>query len=574
MNIENIPNQPGCYLMKNKDNVIIYVGKANNLKQRVKSYFNKKVSGKTKKLVSETTDIDYLIVENETEALILELNLIKKHRPKYNILMRDDKTYPYIYFANEKEPTLKIVRRLNKKNQDKLYGPYPNVYAARKMVNILNRLYPMRKCSYYAKKPCLYYHLGQCLGYCKYAVSEKQITSMKKEIKSFLNGNSQIVIDKITSEMQQASLKQNYEVALELKNMLTDIEKSLIKQKVELNDLTVQDVFGFYQENNFLAIVVLFLRGGKIVASHSQMIEMVEEQETELVRYISQFYQKNPLPKTIITELVNQDLLTNYLKVNINIPKKGQKKKLLQMASENAKIILTTNLKKQNQDQNTIKDLKKLLNLKKLNRIEVFDNSTLMGNQAVSGMIVYQDGKFLKDQYRKFKITDIQNDYHSMQEVIYRRYYRVLFDNLEKPDLIVVDGGIIQVKAALKVLNDLKINIPVVGVVKNEKHQTRGLIYQNKEYQLKDEVYRFMAMLQAEVHRFAISYHRQIRSKKTFASQLDQISLIGEKTKNKLLKRFQTVENIKKASDDELREVLNKKALANLRKHLGDDKND
>ncbi len=570
---KDLPNKPGCYLFKNNEDFIIYVGKAKNIKKRVASYFAKKQFGKTAKLVSEIKDIAYFVVANETEALILELNLIKKYSPKYNILLRDDKSYPYIELTSEKVPKLRIVRRLNKKKETAhLFGPYPNVYAARKVVNLLNQIYPLPKCQKIPNSACLYYHINQCLGFCINEINFELIKKIEKEIINFLNGNYQAVVLKIKNEMLLASTNLDYEKALELKELLNYIEVVLEKQKVEIKDLIAIDLFGYYFKDNFIALHVAFIRGGKINHFENYLFEVVD---LEISSYISQFYQNRVKPNEILIDYETKTL-ENYLNIKVKKPIKGSKRGLIEMANQNAKLYYDEKIKNLTEKEKTNLELKNLLNLKQLNRIELFDNSTLFGSYSVSAMIVFEQMTPLKKNYRKFKIKEKLDDYDSLKQVIYRRYFRVLFDSLEKPDLIMVDGGIGHVNVTKSVLEKLNLKILVVGIYKNNKHQTEGLVFNNQKIILEknSQLYRFIALMQEEVHRFTINYHRQIRSKESIKSALDDIPLIGLKSKQKLLKRFGSVGAIKKATDEQLLEIINKKALMNLRKRLGSEINE
>ncbi len=569
-----VPHKPGCYLMKNKDGVIIYVGKAKDLKNRLNSYFHSSHTGKTARLVSEIADFDYIVVSSETESLILEINLIKKHDPKFNILLRDDKTYPYIEFTMENVPRLLIVRNAHKKKKKtRLFGPYPNVYAARKVVNLLNRLYPLRKCKTYQKRPCLYYHIGQCLGYCTNNVSKEKIEEMEKEIISFLKGNDEIVTNKLKKEIQKESETLHFEKALELKNLLDDINVILVKQKIEVSDNIDRDIFGYYSDNNYLSVFVFFVRGSKIAGHHHQIIPLIDSKSEELTRYIAKFYEKALLPKEILVpNITDNNLLSDYFKIKVKVPEKGVKKKLVDMASDNAKkqledeydLVIKT-------EEKTIKaneELKKVLNLDKLDRIELFDNAHLFGTYNVSGMVVFIDGMPAKNEYRKFKISvDKNDDYGTMREVIYRRYFRVLKDNLVKPDLIIVDGGIGQMNVAKEVLDSLNMNINLVGLKKDSKHSTNALVTFDGEIPVekRSNLFHYLERMQDEVHNFTISYHRQIRSKGLYASILDDIPGIGVERKKELLKKYKTVENMHKQSVEELSTVLPKKVAIELK---------
>jgi len=571
-----VPNKPGCYLMKNIDGIIIYVGKAKKLKNRLSSYFRGTHTGKTAKLVSEIIDFEYIIVSSETESLILEINLIKKYDPKYNILLRDDKSYPYIELTNDDVPKLSIVRNINrKKNKEHLYGPYPNVTAARNTVNLLNRIYPLRKCTTFNKKPCLYYHIGQCLGYCNNQINKEEIQNLKKEIIKFLNGDHSLITKKIEEEIKKESEKLNFENAKELKELLDYINITLRKQKVEINDTQSIDVFGFYEEKGYLSIQVFFIRGGKIIERHSKILPIIDEIEEETTRYIASFYEKDILlPKEILVpENIDVKLLTEVLKINIKSPQKGTKKKIVEMAINNAKNALEEKFELIRKDENkTIEaneELKNILNLNKLDRIEIFDNSNLFGTFNVSGMVVFKNGIPSKNDYRKFKITSDKNDdYKTMQEVIYRRYFRVLKDNLEKPDLIIVDGGIGQMNIAREVINSLNMNIPVIGLKKNDKHATESLLAYNPIIEIpidkKSNLFHYLERMQDEVHNFTISYHKQLRSKGSLESILNNVEGIGNKRKEKLLKKYKTITKLKQLEQKELEQILPTSIAKNL----------
>lgn len=568
-----VPTKPGCYQMKNSDGIIIYVGKAKNLRNRLTSYFTGTHNYKTLKLVSEIKDFEYVVVSTEAEALILELNLIKKYDPKYNILLRDDKSYPYIELTKEKVPRLKIVRSLNrKKNKISLYGPYPNVTSARKTVNLLNRIYPLRKCKTYPKKPCLYYHIRQCLGYCVNNIETNIIEEMNNEIIKFLKGDETLVADKLIKEMNVASEKMNYERALELKGLLDDISLITSKQKVEIRENTDIDVLGYYSDNNYLSIQVFFIRTGKILERHSKIINLFDTIENELTRYIAKFYQTNViLPKELLVpSILSADLLSEHLQITVKSPLKGIKKNIIEMANDNAKITLKEKIELIKKDERRTIDannkLKELLNLEKLDRIEIFDNSNLFGDFNVSGMVVFINGKEAKNEYRKYKIhIDKNDDYKTMEEVIYRRYFRVLSDNLVKPDLIVVDGGLGQINVALKVLESLNLNIKVVGLKKDKHHNTNTLLTPDLiEIKKNSNLFHYLERMQSEVHNFTINYHKQLRSKGALESILDNIEGIGNVRKNKLLKKYKTITSLKKLSIFELETLLPSKVAQQL----------
>lgn len=577
-----VPELPGSYQMKNKDGIIIYVGKAKNLKNRLKSYFTGTVTGKTLMLVNDIVDFEYIVTNSELESLILEITLIKKYDPKYNILLKDDKSYPYIELTDEEYPTLRVVRNLNRKknkSKSKFFGPYPNVTAARKTVEIINRVYPLRKCNYLGKEVCLYYHIGECLGYCqKDSIDKSILDNMKSEIVSFLNGNKEIIAKKIEQDMHKASLELNFEKALELKEMLQDINITLTKQTIDLNRSYTFDLFGYYKNNNYLSVQVFFIRDGILFGHHFDIFTIVEEKEEEILEYIIKFYEKgNNLPKEIyVNDGVDYNILNSYLNVKVSVPKKGDIKKLLDLANNNAKTLLLEKeetLKKNDDERlNAINDLKFALNMDNLYRIEAFDNSHLFGTFYVGGMVVFDNFLPNKDLYRKFKIsTDVKDDLSAMREVIYRRYYRVLMDNLEKPDLIIVDGGELQVKIAKEVVDSLGLNIRVIGLKKDDRHRTNSIIDSDlKEISIdsKSNLFLFLTRIQDEVHNYAISYHRNIKSKGMLSSLLDMVPGIGNVRKKELLKKYGSLKKMKDASLTELEKILSKNVAKDLYDYL------
>ena len=568
-----VPHLPGCYLMKNSDGNIIYVGKSKNLKNRLSSYFNNKHVGKTKMLVSDICDFEYIVTSSELESLLLEINLIKKYNPKYNILLRDDKTYPYIEYT--KDNRLVVVRNPNvrRKKDLNLFGPYPNATAARKVVDMLNRIYPLRKCKNIGNKVCLYYHIGQCLGYCVNKVDEEEIKKMKSDIISFLNGNHSIVTDKLNSLMMECSSKLQFEKAKEYKELLDYINITLEKQKVELDDNINRDIINYYEKDNYLSMQILFIRGGKLLDKKSDLFPMIDTLEEEITSYISKFYDKHKIkPKEVIVpDFIDKDLLTNAFELKFVSYQKGVKKKLFDLAGVNAKIYyeeqISLILREEDRTINAIKELSDILNIPNLSRIELFDNSNLFGTFNVSGMVVFIDGKPAKNEYRKFKITNDKNDdYNTMREVIYRRYFRCLKDDLVFPDLIIVDGGIGQVNVCEEVISSLGLNIPIVGLKKNDKHSTSELVNKDGIIEVKKDSNLFLLLtkMQNEVHNYTISYHKQIRSKGSLESILDNIEGIGDIRKKKLLKKYKTINKMKEASLEELESILSDKVAKNF----------
>ena len=573
-----LPRKPGCYLMKDNTGKVIYVGKAKILKNRVSSYFRGEKIGKTKALVSNIVDFEYIVTESEKEAFLLEINLIKKYDPKYNIIFRDDKSYPYIALTVSPYPKLDIVRPRHKKVKKdmKLFGPYPSSYAARNIVNMLNRIYPLRKCKTFPDKPCLYYHIGECLGYCTKNVDKEKIDEMVKEITSFLNGNYSDITDKLKKDMYSYSEKLNFERAGEIKELLDYIDKVLEKQKIDLTDNVNRDIFNYYIYKDFISIQVLHSRNGNLVERNSYIYELNEDKYDVINNFIVSFYENYlDIPKEILVpEGIDTNLLESILKVKVIVPLKGPKKRLIDMAEENAKIKVKEKFDLINNDLNRSvranEELGKILGIN-IHRIESFDNSHLFGSYTVSAMVVFVDGKASKKDYRKYKIiSDAKDDYHMMQEVIERRYSRVINDDLIKPDVILLDGGLIQINACKEILDNLCLDIPVYGMQKNDKHRICALVSENEEIPVEknSDLFHYLEKISEEVHRFVITYHKDIRSKGSLESVLDNIPGIGEKRKKALMKKFKSINKIKEASSDELKEILPEETIKVLKDYL------
>ncbi len=574
-----VPTKPGSYQMKDSDGMIIYVGKAKNLQRRLRSYFTRTLTGKTKMLVENIADFEYIVTSSELESLILEITLIKKYNPKYNILLKDDKSYPYIELTNELFPRLRVVRNVKrKKNKNHIYGPYPNVSAARKTVNMINRIYPLRKCEHLAKTPCLYYHINECLGYCSKKIEQNVIENITKEIISFLKGDSTYIETKIKAEMEKASQALNYERALELKRMLEDIQITLKKQKIDLNKNFNFDLFNYYQDQNYLSIEIFFIREGLLYGRHHDIVQTLGEIEEELLEYIIKYYEhQGLLPKELyVPEVVDHELLSNYFHIKVMTPYRGKIKSLLDLASVNAKENLENVEESLEKDEisrtNALKELADILKLEKISRIESFDNSHLFGTYYVGGMVVFDDFLPNKDLYRKYKIsTEVKDDLAAMKEVLYRRYYKVLMEESYQPDLIVLDGGKNQVQVCKEILSSLNLTIPIVGLVKDKKHRTSHLLNDDLEeivIDSKSNLFLYLSKIQEEVHRFAITYHRNIKAKGLLVSTLDMIPGIGEVRRKELLKKFGSFKKISEASLEELEEVLTKDVAQNLYEYL------
>lgn len=564
-----LPDQPGCYLMKDKNGTIIYVGKAKILKNRVRSYFTGSHNTKTERLVSEIVDFEYIVTESNIEALLLEINLIKKNDPKYNIMLKDDKTYPFLKITNEKYPRLVITRKVLK-DKAFYFGPYPDVGAANETKKILDRLFPLRKCKpSQTKEPCLYYHLGQCLCPYYFDVDPKVYTKIVDEVKGFLNGGHEKVESEIHQKMVQAAENMEFEKAAEYRDKIRAIETIMTRQKMTNTDLVDRDVFGYAIDKGWMCVQVFFVRQGKLIERDVSIFPFYNEAEEDFLTYIGQFYQENEhfIPKEVlIPDTIDQLSVEALLDTKVLQPKKGEKKKLVELANKNAAVALNERFdliaRKQERTIGAVERLGNAMNIPTPTRIESFDNSNIMGTNPVAAMVVFIDGKPAKKEYRKYKIKTVKgpDDYASMREVIYRRYARVIREGLPLPDLILIDGGKGQVDVAKDVLeNQLGIDIPVAGMAKNEKHKTNELLFGSDlavvPLERNSPEFFLLQRVQDEVHRFAITFHRQLRSKNSFASRLDEIEGLGPKRKKTLLKEFKSLKNITAATVEELQQI-------------------
>lgn len=568
-----LPASPGCYLMKNKEGTVIYVGKAKKLKNRVHSYFVGVHNYKTTKLVSEIEDFDYIVTDSEKEALLLEINLIKDYTPQYNIMFMDNTYYPYIQMTNETHPRLRIVRNAKEKKA-KHFGPFPDATAARETFKLLNRLYPLRKCNHIPKKPCLYYSLGQCLAPCIQDVDENIYVDIKKSITKLLNGDIKEKVNELTEKMMKASEELNFEQAKEYRDLISHIRYVTAKQHVQFNDQIDRDILGYYVDHGYLSIQLFFMRHGKLLSRDLNLIPIEDHVQESLQQFMVSFYQNNTLPKEILVPMdMDIDLLSQIIECKILKPQKGNKASLVQMAIENAKESLEKKFQLMEKNEaatlGAIQQLGDLLHMKTPHIIELFDNSNIQGAYAVAGMVCFKDGVPSKKDYRKFKIKTVDgpDDYGSMREVIYRRYYRVLMENLTPPDMIIVDGGLGQIHAAKEVIDSLAMNIPVYGLAKDDKHSTAMLLDQDGQpipIHPKSELFFLLTRMQDEVHRYAISFHKNVRSKSLFASTLDDIEGIGPKRKQQLLHHFKSVKRMREATIEELQEVLPEKVAKEL----------
>ncbi|EOB3418811.1 excinuclease ABC subunit UvrC [Enterococcus faecalis] len=577
-----LPDQPGCYLMKDKNGTIIYVGKAKILKNRVRSYFRGSHDTKTERLVSEIDDFEYIVTESNIEALLLEINLIHKNNPKYNIMLKDDKTYPFIKITNEKYPRLMITRKVLK-DKALYFGPYPDVNAANETKKLLDRLFPLRKCNPSQKTPCLYYHLGQCL--CPYAfdVDPQVYKDMVEEIKGFLSGGHTEIQDRLQEKMAYAAAHMEFEKAAEFRDQIKAIETVMTRQKMTNVDLIDRDVFGYAVDKGWMCVQVFFVRQGKLIERDVSIFPFYDDASEAFLTFIGQFYQENEhfVPKEVlIPDDIDKESVEALLATKVLQPQRGEKKKLVKLASKNAAVALNEKfdliVRKQERTIGAVEKLGNAMNIPAPIRIEAFDNSNIMGTNPVSAMVVFIDGRPAKNEYRKYKIKTVQgpDDYASMREVIYRRYSRVLKEGLPFPDLILIDGGKGQVDVAKDVLaNQLGVDIPVAGLAKNDKHKTSELLFgPNLEVvplERNSQEFFLLQRIQDEVHRFAITFHRQLRSKNSFASKLDNIEGLGQKRKKNLLKEFKSLKNITAASVEELRKAgLPETVAKNVYRHL------
>ena len=564
---------PGCYLMKNTDGKVIYVGKARKLKNRVSSYFTGAHNYKTTKLVDHIWNFDYIVTGSEKEALLLEINLIKDYTPEYNIMFMDNTYYPYIELTDETHPRLKIVRKTkNKKN--KYFGPYPDATAARNTFKLLNKLYPLRKCNHVPDKPCLYYSLHQCLGPCINEVDKSQYDEIRKELISFIHGNTKSKIDELTEKMMTASENLQFELAKEYRDLIRSIEYVTAKQNVQFGDYKDRDILGYFIDKGYISIQLFFMREGKLLYHDFNLEPVGEDFEEDLIRFLVTYYQTHPEPyELLIPQDVDLKLLSEILSCHVLQPQRGDKKSLVEMANKNAKEALEKKfLLKEKTDEKTILPIIELgqkLGIDTPHTIELYDNSNIQGAYAVAGMVVYKDGVPSKKDYRKYKIKTVEgpDDYASMKEVIYRRYYRLLMEQKEMADLIIVDGGLGQIKVAKEVIDSLNLSVHICGLSKDDKHSTAMLLDEDGNQvpiDTKSPLFFLLTRMQDEVHRYAISFHRQVRSKSLFSSILDEVEGIGEARKKKLLNHFKSVKKMKEASLEELEAVIPKNTALKL----------
>ena len=580
--LELLPTSPGCYIHKDKNGTIIYVGKAKNLRNRVRSYFRGSHDTKTEALVSEIVDFEFIVTESNIEALLLEINLIKENKPKYNIMLKDDKSYPFIKITNERYPRLIITRQV-KKDGGLYFGPYPDVGAANEIKRLLDRIFPFRKCTNPPSKVCFYYHIGQCMAHTICKKDEAFFKAMAQEVSDFLKGQDDKIIDGLKEKMTTAAQTMEFERAAEYRDLIQAIGTLRTKQRVMAKDLQNRDVFGYYVDKGWMCVQVFFVRQGKLIERDVNLFPYYNDPDEDFLTYVGQFYQEKShlvpneilIPQDIDDEAVKALVDTKVLK-----PQRGEKKQLVNLAIKNARVSLEQKFnlleKSVEKTQGAIENLGRLLQIPTPVRIESFDNSNIMGTSPVSAMVVFVNGKPSKKDYRKYKIKTVvgPDDYASMREVIRRRYGRIQRDGLTPPDLIVIDGGQGQVNIAKQVIQEeLGLDIPIAGLQKNDKHQTHELLFGDPlevvELSRNSQEFFLLQRIQDEVHRFAITFHRQLRSKNSFSSQLDGIEGLGPKRKQNLMKYFKSLTKIKEASVEEIIEVGIPRAVAEaVHQHL------
>lgn len=573
--LELLPTSPGCYIHKDKNGTIIYVGKAKNLRNRVRSYFRGSHDTKTEALVSEIVDFEFIVTESNIEALLLEINLIKENKPKYNIMLKDDKSYPFIKITNERYPRLIITRQV-KKDGGLYFGPYPDVGAANEIKRLLDRIFPFRKCTNPPSKVCFYYHIGQCMAHTICKKDEAYFKSMAQEVSDFLKGQDDKIIDDLKSKMSAAAQTMEFERAAEYRDLIQAIGTLRTKQRVMAKDLQNRDVFGYYVDKGWMCVQVFFVRQGKLIERDVNLFPYYNDPDEDFLTYVGQFYQEKShlVPnEVLIPQDIDEEAVKALVDTKILKPQRGEKKQLVNLAIKNARVSLEQKFnlleKSVEKTQGAIENLGRLLQIPTPVRIESFDNSNIMGTSPVSAMVVFVNGKPSKKDYRKYKIKTVvgPDDYASMREVIRRRYGRVQRDGLTPPDLIVIDGGQGQVNIAKQVIQEeLGLDIPIAGLQKNDKHQTHELLFGDPlevvELSRNSQEFFLLQRIQDEVHRFAITFHRQLRSKNSFSSQLDGIDGLGPKRKQNLMKHFKSPTKIKEASVDEIVEVGVPRAVA------------
>lgn len=571
-----LPDLPGSYQMKDVNGKIIYVGKAKNLKNRVRSYFKSEHTGKTAQLVENIADFDFIVTSSEKESLLLEITLIQKYQPYYNIRLKRGTGYPYIKITHESDPKLELANDV-KEDGAQYFGPYPNVYAAQETLHFLQKVYPLRRCNGYQGRPCLYANMGQCLGPCYRKVPFTEYLDQIKKIQRFLDGDTKEVTKVLQGKMADAAEKLEFERAADLRDQLKFIETTVEKQKIISKDGTPRDLFNFYMDKGWLSVQVFFIRQARLMKREKRTFAIVDSPEEELTSFILQFYnRKNAvLPKEILVPAgVDKQIISEVLNVPVRTPQRGEKRDLLDLAEKNAKIVLDEKFRlmeiNESKTNGAMQEIADALGLDHIHRIEAFDHSHTQGEEMVSAMVVFEDGVPNKNKYRKYKTktVDHADERAETMEVIRRRYTRLLKEHAEMPDLILMDGGVIQLNAAREVIEDeLGLAIPVAAMVKNDQHKTADLLREEGEPHVnldpKSQGFFLLQRIQDEVHRFAITFHRQLRSKSSLGSKLDEIAGVGPKTRQKLLTKFGSLKKIANASIEELREVGVSEKVAN-----------
>ena len=574
--LELLPDNPGCYLYKDNIGEIIYVGKAKNLKNRVKSYFTGTHNKKTQTLVSKIEDLEYIIVNSEKEALLLENNLIKKYRPYFNIRLKDDKSYPYLMITKEEHPRLLMTRKYKKNNKNIYFGPYVDIKSAMEVKKILDKIYPLRKCNPVEKRPCMYYQIGECIGPCAKKITPDEYKTQINKIKSFLTGNTKEILEDLNNKMKDHVKYLEFEAAGQIHSYIKSIEVSVQNQVVADSNNIDRDYIGYSFNNDYICIQIFLSRLGNIIERKVEYFNLYDSPEQILYSYLIQYYAMNKLPKEIYIDEVDDNLLSTVVDCKIIIPKRGNHRKILDTVKENARYYLDNNLAieelKERKLQVTLNNIAEKLGVKTIDSIDAFDNSNIMGVDAVSVKVNFTNGKKNTYNYRKFKIDESMgiNDVQTMKEVLYRNYK----DKKTNTELLIVDGGKNHLNAAIEIVHETLglTQIKIIGLAKNDKHITEYIItddYEIIEFPKTSAEYLFLKQIQDEVHRFAITYHRAIKTKNMYNSSLDNIQGIGKVRKNLLLKTFSSIEEIKEASEERLLKLgIPKDVINNLKKNL------
>lgn len=561
-----LPDLPGCYIMRNSENEIIYIGKAKNLRSRVKSYFQQKHEGKTALLVADIDHFEFIVTKTNKESLLLEISLIKQYQPKYNIKLKQGTMYPYLKVTNEKDPQL-IITSIVEDDGGVYFGPYPHVYAATETQQFIQKVYPLRKCARNSKRACLYYSMGQCIGCCDHDVTQEEYATQIQKISRFLNGEVKEIKQNLVEKMHDAAERLDFEQAADYRDQIRYIETTVEKQTIMSRDYTNRDVFAFFMDKGWLSIQVFLLRQSTVIKREAALFPCYGTPEDELLSFIMQFYQEQNhiLPKEILVPKgIDTELLAETLETAVRIPKRGNKKSMLDLATTNSELALNEKFllieRSKHKTVGAIQELSEALGIAYIETIEAFDHSNIQGTNPVSAMVVYKDGKPERKAYRKYKIKTVEgsHEFATTQEVIRRRYTRLLREQKPLPDLILMDGGKIQVRAAKEVLEDeLGLVIPVAGMVKDNKHRTASLLFNDELVELdpRSQAFHLVQRIQDEVHRFAITFHRQVRGKNSFSSQLDQVEGVGPKTRTKVLKHFKTMKKMREAELEEFQKL-------------------